>query len=103
MCRLTLVSMRLRTWSQMVLPLIYPPMAEIAGAFADFRPERDRFARIWGKPLLFHNFFHSCGKLRGETLRPREGGDFSTRAGRPTTRPRRTPDGLTAYVALVTI
>ena len=31
------------------------------------------------KPWLFHIFFHSCGKLRGETLRCRRGGDCSTR------------------------
>ncbi len=32
------------------------------------------------KPWLFHIFFHSCGKLRGETQRCRRGGDFSTRS-----------------------
>jgi hypothetical protein len=25
------------------------------------------------KPLFFHSFFHSCGKLRGETLREAQG------------------------------
>src|SRR5262249_53883472 len=29
-------------------------------------------------PGLFHNFFHSCGKLRGETLRPPDAGSRKT-------------------------
>ena len=34
------------------------------------------------KTWLFHIFFHSCGKLRGETLRPRRRGrDFNIAAG----------------------
>jgi hypothetical protein len=44
------------------------------GHFLTFAPHkpaslRDRASGSRRKPWFFHNFFHSCGKLRGETLR----------------------------------
>src|SRR5262245_23394597 len=39
------------------------------------------------KRWLFHIFFHSCGKLRGETLRDRRGSDCSTPISRVTIAP----------------
>ena len=117
MCWLTLVSMRARTWSQMLAghvracachcetpagrpfvplsPLRTPcrygavyradrprtPKIGRSAAFAPWKPAslRSRVREAGRKPWLFHIFFHSCGKLRGETLRSRRGGDCSTR------------------------
>lgn len=45
-------------------------------------------------PALFHNVFHSCGKLRGETLRHTRGTDCNIRVTPGKTRPGE-PGGLT--------
>ena len=42
-------------------------------------------------PALFHNFFHSCGKLRGLTLRPVRGTDCTIAFGPRTIRTTRGP------------
>ena len=47
-------------------------------------PARRQRRRGGRKPWLFHNFFHNCGKLRGETLRASQGRECSTaREGAP--------------------
>ena len=52
-----------------------PRKQAFPAAFAPWKPAslRDREAGAGRKPWLFHIFFHSCGKLRGETLRVPQG------------------------------
>ena len=78
----------MRARSCPLLPNIRRQKAQKHGLFRPSPPQRgasrlDRARQSGRKTSLFHIFFHSCGKLRGETLRPVQARDFSTRSGDP--------------------